>query len=57
MPLVIFIDLVSRCIGAHDDVDTRAGFCQVVQREPSTGFGGDDDDDQIIQCLQHVKDA
>jgi hypothetical protein len=56
MSLMIDANLTFGCAGVHDDTDTRVGFRQVVQGEPSTGFGDDDDDDeQIIQCLQHVK--
>jgi hypothetical protein len=29
----------------------------VVQGEPSTRFGDDDDDEQIVHCLQRVRNA
>jgi hypothetical protein len=52
--LVIVVDLTSGDTGFCDDVDAGVGPCQMLPGEPSTGFG-DDDDKQIVQCLQHVK--
>jgi hypothetical protein len=54
MPLLIATDLTFGYIGVHDDVDAGADFHQVVQGEPSYGFGYDDDG-QIVHSLQHVR--
>jgi hypothetical protein len=54
MSLMLAVDLTFGCTGAREDIDTRAYFCQVMQGETLTRFG-DDDDEQIVQCLQHVK--
>jgi hypothetical protein len=55
LSLMNAMNFIFGCTGVHDDIDTWVGLCQVVQGEPSTGFGDDDDDEQIVQCLQHVK--
>jgi hypothetical protein len=54
MLLLIVMDLTFGYIGVCDDDDARADFHQVVQGEPSSRLG-DDDDEQIVQCLQHVR--
>jgi hypothetical protein len=54
MSLMIDVNLTFGCTGVHDDINIEAGFRQVVQGEPSIGFG-DDDDEQIVQCLEDVK--
>jgi hypothetical protein len=54
MLFVIDVDLTSGDTCFCDDVDAEVGPCQMVPGKPSTGFG-DDDDKQIVQCLQHVK--
>jgi hypothetical protein len=46
-------DLDVGYIGAHEDDTADAGLCQVVQGQPSAGVM-DGDDEQIIQCLEHV---
>jgi hypothetical protein len=51
--LMIAVNLTFRCTGVHD-VDVGARFQQVAKGGPSTGFG-DDDEEQIVQCLQHVR--
>jgi hypothetical protein len=52
---MIVVNLTSRCTGVHDDVSVGARLRQVLQGEPSTGFRDNDDDEHIVQCLQHVK--
>jgi hypothetical protein len=45
--------LTSNCRSVRDDVGVGEGLREVMQGEPSTGFG-DDDEEQFAQCLQHV---
>jgi hypothetical protein len=45
--------LACECTGVHDDVGVDAGLRLVMQGEPSTVFR-DDDEEQIVRCLQHV---
>jgi hypothetical protein len=47
-------DLDIGCVGVHNDGDTEADFHQVVQGRPLFEFT-DDDDEQIVRCLQHVR--
>jgi hypothetical protein len=54
MLLLIAMHLMFGYTGVHNDNDGEAAFHPVVQGQPSSGFT-DDDDEQIIQCLQHVR--
>jgi hypothetical protein len=56
MSLMVDVNLTFECTAVHDDVDTGAGFHEVMRGGPSSE-SGDDDDEQIVRCLQHVKDA
>jgi hypothetical protein len=56
MSLMVDVNLTFECTAVHDDVDTGAGFHEVMRGGPSFE-SGDDDDEQIVRCLQHVKDA
>jgi hypothetical protein len=53
LPLLIALDLTFGYAGVRDDVTIGVGFHQMMQGEPSSGFG-DDDDEQIVQCLAHL---
>jgi hypothetical protein len=46
--------LTFRYTGVRDDEDARADFHQMIQGETSSRLG-DDGDEQIVQCLQHVR--
>jgi hypothetical protein len=48
------VDLDVGCAGTHGGGDANASLRQVVQGEPSAGVM-DGDDEQIIQCLEHVR--
>jgi hypothetical protein len=48
------VDLDVGCTGTHDGGNADVGLCQVVQGELSAGVM-DGDDEQIIQCLEHVR--
>jgi hypothetical protein len=51
---VTVIDLNTGVTGAHDVGDADAGHRQVVQGQPSARVV-DGDEEQIIQCLEHVR--
>jgi hypothetical protein len=56
MSLMVAVNLTFGCIGVRDDIDIGAGFHQVLQGGPLSGFGDDDDgDEEIVRCLEHVK--
>jgi hypothetical protein len=50
--LLLVVDLNIGFAGAHDGDQADAGH-EVVQGQPSTEVA-DEDDEQIIQCLEHV---
>jgi hypothetical protein len=53
-PLLSAMDVTFRCAGVHDDVTAGGGLHEMIQGGPSSGFG-DDDDEQIVQCLEHLR--
>jgi hypothetical protein len=48
------MDPTFRYTGVCDEITAGAGFHQMIQWEPSSGFGNDDDE-QIVQCLEQVR--
>jgi hypothetical protein len=55
MLLMFVVNLTFGYSGVHVDIDTGTDFHQMVQGGPSSGFRDDDDDEQIVQCLRHVR--